>query len=351
MKILHINLERGFRGGERQTLYLMEGLRDLGHENVLMARDNESFVRRVLDKNFPVKVIRKPFFLWGPYLKKFDIIQAHEVRGLQLAAFWKSFHCRPLIYTRRVLFVPSRNPMTVYKYKKIDYLVANSFSSMNVMQKWGIDPSLMGVVHSVIRMDSNADSSRVAALKRRFSGHKVIGCVASLESEKDHLTLIKAASLIKKEYSKVVFLIIGDGSLRSMLEQSARDMRLDNVIFEGFQDDPYPYYDVFDVFVLTSSEESFSNAILDAFLYRVPVVATNAQGNAELITDGQTGSLVPVGEPVSLASNILKMLEDEDLRDRCSTNAYHYLEGNFTVPIMAKAYEKIYINTVKSFRG
>jgi glycosyltransferase involved in cell wall biosynthesis len=198
-------------------------------------------------------------------------------------------------------------------------------------------------------MDKNPDPSRIAVLKRRFSGCKVIGCVASLEREKDHLTLIKAASLINKARSNVVVLIIGDGSLRAMLEQSVRNMHLDNVIFEGFQDDPYPYYEVFDVFVLTSREESFSNAILDAFLYRVPVVATNAAGNAELITDGQTGSLVPVGEPVSLASNILNMIEDEDLRDRCATNAYHYLEGNFTIPIMAKAYEKIYINTLKSF--
>ena len=102
MRILHINLEHGWRGGERQTLYLMRGLRDLGNENQLLARKNDLFVQQVLQFDFNVKIINKPFMVYGPFLKYFDIIQLHEVRGLQLAAFWKFFHSRPLIFTRCV---------------------------------------------------------------------------------------------------------------------------------------------------------------------------------------------------------------------------------------------------------
>ena len=61
MRILHINLERGWRGGERQTIFLMNGLRDLGYENHIFARKNNLFVQKVLKCDFKVKVIRKPF--------------------------------------------------------------------------------------------------------------------------------------------------------------------------------------------------------------------------------------------------------------------------------------------------
>lgn len=342
MRILHINLERGWRGGERQTLYLMKGLRDIGYENHLLARKNDLFVQRALKCGFSVKIINKPFLLHGPFLRNFDIIQLHEVRGLQLAAFWKFFHRRPLVVTRRVDNMPSHHAFTRFKYKQADRLIAISGKIESVMVDWGFDPALITVIHSAISLESKAQPAKVRELKKRFSGRKVVGCIASLEGRKDHTTLLDAAALVNKQRSDVVFVLIGDGVLRVKLEAQAKELGLDNVVFEGYQDDPYSYYPFFDVFLMTSKAEGLGSAILDAFFHRIPVVATAAGGIPELVVNEQTGLLAPVKNPQKVAQDLLRMLDNLDLRHRCTTQAYSLLERNFNVPVMAEAYDHVY---------
>ncbi|HOS97433.1 MAG TPA: hypothetical protein PLU54_07245, partial [Deltaproteobacteria bacterium] len=124
MKILHINLERGWRGGEQQTLYLMEGLRSLGHESALLARSNRDLLSRVRAAVFPVIVISKPFVIHGRHARGYDIIHAHETRGLQIASVWKRLHGKPLIYTRRVDNPPGSHLFNRWKFGQVDRLVA-----------------------------------------------------------------------------------------------------------------------------------------------------------------------------------------------------------------------------------
>ena len=347
MRVLHINLERGWRGGERQTLYLMKGLKEMGCENHLLARKNDVFVRKALANGFRVKVIHKPFLFHGPFLRRFDIVQAHEVRGLQLAAFCKRFHGRPLVFTRRVDNMPSHHFLTHYKYRQVDRLITISERIRSAMVQWGFAPGLITVIHSAINLENRAITARVEALKRRFSGRKVVGCVASLEQRKDHATLLEAAALVNKRRNDVIFALIGDGVLRKELEAKSRELDLDNVTFEGHQEDPYSYYPVLDVFLMTSKSEGLGSAILDAFFYRIPVVATEAGGIPELVVHGKTGLLAPVGSSQAIAAHLLRMLDHKDLRQRCTSQAYTLVERDFSICAMAKAYYDVYRELVE----
>jgi L-malate glycosyltransferase len=342
MRILHINLERGWYGGERQTLYLMEGLRSLGHENTLLARENEIFVQRVRGKGFPVRVLKKPFLIHGRLLKEFDIVHAHEKRGLQLAALWKPFHGRPVVYTRRVDYVPGRHMINRFMYRKVDLLVAISGRIRDIMIAWGMDRERIRVIRSTVPLDRAVPAEDSASLRKRFGGKKVVGCVASLVAHKDHDTLLDAAAIISKHRDDVVFLLLGDGDLRSELEGKAASLGLRNIIFEGYQKNPYPYFPIFDVFTLTSREEGLGSSILDAFLYHVPVVATAAGGIPELVKDRDTGILAALNDPVMVAQGIEEMLDDEELRRQCTRSAYAMLEREFTVETMARSYESAY---------
>jgi glycosyltransferase involved in cell wall biosynthesis len=342
MRILHINLERGWRGGERQTLFLMQGLKSLGHESILLARGNEDFISRVRQAGFSVIVIKKPFFLHGHNLIGFDFVHAHETRGLQLAVLWKPIHHSPIVFTRRVDNPPGRYALNRLKYGAIERLVAISGKIGEVMTEWGFDPSCMRVIRSAVPLRQELSPLTVANLRQRFHGHKIVGCVASLEKRKDHKTLLDAAAIIQYERDDVLFVMIGDGDLRGELERKASRMGLRNVIFEGHLDDPYPYYGVFDVYVMTSKEEGLGSSILDAFRYRVPVVATAAGGIPEIVRDCQTGLLAQVGNPYAVAQCILRMLKDEALRLKCTENAYALLEQEFTIEKMAYAYESLY---------
>ncbi|HVN71511.1 MAG TPA: glycosyltransferase family 4 protein [Desulfomonilia bacterium] len=342
MRIAHISLERGWRGGERQTLYLMEGLRARGHDCHLIARNNEAFTAHVSRKGFRVQIIRKPFVIRGGMLSRFDIVHVHETRGLQMAALWKPIHARPIVATRRVDNTPSGNPLTRLMYGQADRLVVISDKIRGVMIDWGMKDEKISVIPDAVDLGTKPSEQSVSKLRERFRSKKVIGCVASLEKRKDHHTLLKAASIVQEKRDDAVFVLIGDGDLRFDLEREASRLGLRNVVFEGYQVDPYSYYRVFDIFVMTSRQEGLGSSILDAFFYRVPVVVTAAGGMPEIVKDGLTGLLAEPGNPLMIAQAILRMLDDMALRGRCVENAHALLMERFTIEHMSESYELVY---------
>jgi glycosyltransferase involved in cell wall biosynthesis len=320
----------------------MEGLRALGHECHLIARTNEMFIDQVSKRGFPIHLIKKPFLRRGSVLSGFDIIHAHETRGIQLAVLWKHIHGRPVVATRRVDNPPSGNILTRYMYNRVDSLVAISEKIRSVMSEWGFNNDMMKVVPDSTDTGRMISAKTVFMLKERFRSKKVVGCLAYMEKRKDHLTLLKAASLVQDGRNDVIFVLIGDGKLKQELMDQVREMKIRNVVFEGYQEGPYPYYHVFDVFVLTPKSEGLGSSILDAFFYRIPVVATAAGGIPELIKHRHTGLLADVGNHRMVAEYILMMLEDTDLRRHCTENAYDTLVSRFTIEAIAKSYDNIY---------
>ena len=349
MKILHINLERGWYGGERQTYYLMQGLRELGHTSIAFARINDLFALKVSKDGFTVYPVRKPYFIHGHLLCNCDVIHAHETRGLQLAVLWKKIHKRPIIYTRRVDYYPASHFINRLKYREIDRLVVISSTIQSMMIQWGVPAEKIRLIHSAVFLQKDFLPNTTENLRQRFLGKRVIGCVASLVRHKDHYTLLQAADIIRRYRDDVIFLLIGEGALRGELEKKVMDLGLHNIVFEGYQDNPYQYFPIFDIFTLPSREEGLGSSILDAFLYRVPVVATAAGGIPDIIKDGETGLLVPTENPQMLAQGFSRLLGDEELRKRCTDSAYAFLMERFTVDRMAQSYEQMYQEVLRCF--
>ncbi len=98
----------------------------------------------------------------------------------------------------------------------------------------------------------------------------------------------------------------------------------------------------FDVFAMSSCMEGRGGIVLDAFAARVPVVSTAAGGLPEMVRDGETGLLVPVGEHEGMAQAIVRLLEDEDLGRRLCVAARDWVERECSVKRMADDYLKIY---------
>ena len=217
----------------------------------------------------------------------------------------------------------------------------------DVLADWGVAPGRLGVVHDAAVLEDHSRADAVNALRRRFQRKRVVGCVASLVPAKDHATLLRVAQRLAVARSDTVVLLVGDGRLRRALEEQARALGLANVVFEGFPADPDSYYKVFDAFALTSIEEGLPSAILEAFCYAVPVVATRAGGVPELVRDGDTGLLCDMGDDEAVARGLLRVLEDANLRDHLTQGARRHLEGNFTVDRMAAKYIELYDGLVR----
>jgi glycosyltransferase involved in cell wall biosynthesis len=342
MRILHVNFAPGWRGGERQTVLLMEGLQSLGVENTLLARSGGTLVERARSEGF--EVLQSGRLPPIGRLRGHDVVHAHEARAVGFAVVAKPWHRAPIVATRRVDNPPGSGWLTHLKYRRVDRLVAISNAVREAVLAW--DPALgpLQVIPSSVPAARDAAPARLAELRDRFQGRRVIGTVGALVARhKDPATLIHAFAELASSRDDLMLVLIGEGNDRALLERQVAELGLrERVIFEGFQPDPWAYYAAMDVFALTSRAEGLGTAILDAFAYSVPVVATRAGGIPELIGDDERGWLARAGDSSDVARCLREALDRPDEARRRASLALEHLSRKHSVEAMAAAYHALY---------
>ena len=125
--------------------------------------------------------------------------------------------------------------------------------------------------------------------------------------------LVAFAALPEEVQGRPVWLVlVGDGPLRTMLENQARDLGIaGRVVFAGWQNRPGPFFQLADALVCPSRHETLGNVILEAWSYGLPVVATDTPGAIELVRDGDNGLLCPSQDPPALATRLVELLNAE----------------------------------------
>lgn len=170
-----------------------------------------------------------------------------------------------------------------------------------------------------------------------------IGIVARLSTEKDHQTLLQAARLLANKTAGFHLDIIGDGALRSELEQTAATLGLtSHVSFLGMRHDIPDLLKNLDIFVLSSTTEGISLTLLEAMATELPVVATSVGGNPEVVMDGLTGFIVPPKEPACMAEKLLKLVQDRQLRRQMGMQGRKRVAERFSISETARKYEELY---------
>jgi len=170
----------------------------------------------------------------------------------------------------------------------------------------------------------------------------VIGSVGRLTRQKGYETLIKAAPAILNAFPQAWFVLIGEGELRSRLEELTRSLGVhERFRFIGKVEDVRPYLRRMDLFVLPSLWEGLPTVILESMASGVPVIATDIPGTRELIQDGFNGWLVPVGDLKSLSDKLLQSLSEPILRETVAAAALSKI-GQFSIDQMAQKYENLF---------
>lgn len=134
-------------------------------------------------------------------------------------------------------------------------------------------------------------------------------------SQKDFPTLLAAfKDVLAHRPAKLI--LVGDGELRQDIERVASEFGIrEHVVLVGFRDNPFPYMAQADIFVLSSFFEGFGNVIVEAMALGIPVVATDCpSGPGEIISDGENGFLVPIGDARALAGRFTTLLSDDERR-------------------------------------
>jgi sugar transferase (PEP-CTERM/EpsH1 system associated) len=178
---------------------------------------------------------------------------------------------------------------------------------------------------------------------RRF----VVGTVARLQAVKDQQTLLRAVALLLQRQpglrDRLQLRLVGDGPERPALEQLAGELGIGDVTaLPGFRDDVPAELQALSVFTLPSLNEGISNTILEAMACGLPVVATNVGGNPELVTDDETGFLIPVQDPETLAERLGRYAADPALLAAHRAAARRRAEQQFSIPRMLADYAGLY---------
>jgi glycosyltransferase involved in cell wall biosynthesis len=162
---------------------------------------------------------------------------------------------------------------------------------------------------------------------------------ARLTHQKGIAYLIDAAAALPQ--LKVV--IVGDGPLRSQLEERARHLNIDQrVNFVGHQADVARWLAAADVFVLPSLYEGMPLSVLEAMAARLPVVATEVGGTNEVVENERTGLLVRASDASALANAIGRVIADAALADRLADAGNARVRREFSVDVMVRQVEELY---------
>ena len=351
MKILHVDTQKGFRGGEQQLLWLVEGLSEFGVESVVACKKEEKLYERCMKKNIAVVSLSGnqivDIFKIANASKNFDIVHAHAAKSHTVCAFAKALNKKRLVYTRRVDYKPKSNIVTDFKYKKTDKIVAISNFVADVLKSsLKIEGSIDVVYSSTDTMlQDKIDMDEVLHIKSEFNGFPLIGTAAALSPQKNIPNLINAAGFVLKKYPKAKFVVAGEGKLQKKLSDEINKKGLSgNFKLIGFKNDIENYIKAFDIFVLPSDFEGLGSTLLSAMVLKVPIVATDAGGAREVIIHNKTGILVAKKNSEELAKGIIKLIEDKRLANTLTAEAYRFVTDSFSTRRMAEKYFEIYKN-------
>tara|TARA_A100001391_G_scaffold188957_2_gene159983 strand:- start:61250 stop:62389 length:1140 start_codon:yes stop_codon:yes gene_type:complete len=150
-----------------------------------------------------------------------------------------------------------------------------------------------------------------------------ITAVGRLTDQKQFHLLIDAFAQIAADFPDWNLVIWGEGSARADLEQQRARLGLDDrIALPGLTEQPGQWVETADIFVLSSAYEGWPNVIVEAMAAKLPVVAFDCEhGVSDMIEDGVTGRLVPLGDVPGLARGMASLLKDPDLRQALARRA------------------------------
>lgn len=338
IRIAHVNVARGYRGGERQTELLIRELAARGFDQVLVARRRGQLLSRFDDVPLEIRPTSGNLFHVFTATRRVDVVHVHEGRS-PYPAWLRSFVSgTPYILTRRV-----DNPIRDHRLAHLAYRRAASVAAISPavadsVREFEQDAPVTVVADS--RSALPVDANRVAEIRRCHAGKFVVGHIAALDNAvKGQEHVIGVAAALDRSHPDVQFMLIGGGPDEAMLKASASD--LGNVEFTGFVDNVGDYLAALDVLVLPSNREGLGSILLDAMWQHVPVIGSRVGGIPWLIRDGETGLLIDAGRRDQLKAAILRLRDAPELRADLARNGRKLAEQH-TVPVMADHYIHLY---------
>jgi glycosyltransferase involved in cell wall biosynthesis len=215
-----------------------------------------------------------------------------------------------------------------------------------------IAESKVTVITNGVDFEKFSQKTDVATQKEKHGidpGTRVVGSVGRLNYQKNYKLLLRAfADVTNQTRKNIQLLLVGEGPERKNLENLAIELNISrNIKMIGERNDIPEIISIMDIFVLPSFLEGMSNTILEAMCAGIPVVASDVGGNSELVENGKSGFLFESNLLEGLKECIGKLASDDSLRKSMGERGKKIAEEGFSVPVMVKKYEQIYMEWFK----
>lgn len=230
--------------------------------------------------------------------------------------------------------------------RMVDGIVVNCQSvARELTSHDGVPQSLLHLAYNGIDTGIFCPQGAAAAVpwEAPWPDATVIGVVCALRPEKGLHLLLEAFAQVRAAHPGARLLIVGSGPMLLELEGLAASLNLgDRCRFQGAVRNVAEWLRVMDIFVLPSLSEALSNSLMEAMACGCCAIASGAGGNPELVRDGETGLLFPVGDALALAASLQRLLDDAEERRRLGENAARLMRDRFSREAAAQVMGAIY---------
>ena len=345
LRILQINTERGWRGGERQTLLTAVGMRSRGHDVELLLRKGSALAERARALGLVVHTAGGGFS-FGCWLAlhggRYDVLHAQTAKVVAWVVAVAPVHRRPMVFSRRTSFpVGAGGWLTRLKWRRVDQMVAISEAAAHAPRSFGVSTQV--IPSAVVPITADASRIQLFLKHRMLEGRRLVGTAAALSVEKDPVTLIHAAAKVCAQFEDVVFVHWGAAGAASLAaQQTIAELGLqDRYLLLGFEPEVEQLFGALSVFVMASRYEALGSSVLDAMLQYVPVVSTDAGGLKETVCAGR-GLVCAPGDAATMAAHIAWMLAQPEQALAMAQVAYAAVRAEYAVDSMVERYLEVY---------
>ncbi len=235
----------------------------------------------------------------------------------------------------------------------VDLFISNSEAGRKSrIEREKFSPDKIVVIHNGIKIPVLPDSAERLKYREKLlqssAPRFVIAVIANFRPMKGHTYIIEAAKLLVPQIPEILFVFAGGGSEEHKIRNLVYNDALLNkaVLFIGMINNPLELLFASDVYLLASHWEGCPVSLLEAMATETPVIATKVGGIPEIVTDKETGLLIPPADPQSMANAILRLYHNPELRRRLAQNARKRVEQYFSLEIMVEKIESLFTELI-----
>jgi glycosyltransferase involved in cell wall biosynthesis len=361
--ILHSESSMGWGGQEIRVLTEVYWMRRRGHAAGLVVPPGSALGARAGRADIPVAWIPMPRALDPRAVvriarrlrqERAQILVTHSSVDAWTGGLAARLVGVPVVRMRHLSVPVQRNPLSRLVYTALcDKIVTTGEAIRTLLvERLGVSPAKVVSIPTGVDPEefhpSRVDPSRI---RREFGLARetpLLGMIAVLRSWKGHLVFLQALRRVRESHPDVQAVLVGDGPFRSVIQDAIRCHGLEaRVRLLGHREDVAEILSGLDVVVSASTAaEGVPQALLQALAMRRPVVASDVGGIPEVIRPGETGWLVPPGDPEALGRAIVEALADRAGAQRMGGHGRKMVEADYSLQHMGERMEELYRSLV-----